>query len=396
VIGTEGEIEQYRTMAETYAPPGRHVRVIVEGWPNDAAMLDAFRNGTRVPDVFMITRLRLGYLLQHQLIQPLDGLLDDRGFDYGDVYPRSSLTAFGSNNRLECLPYGVQPDVIFYNKGLVKLDRLKSPVTPGQGWSMAQFANAARWAVNHHSGIAGLHIDDDLSGIAPFVYSGGGSLYDDETSPSSLALSSTANATTLTQVVRTLNSPGVRLTPDQLLQHTPQEWFERGKLAVLEGSRRLVPELRAWKHLNFDVMPMPTLSTSATVGSLTGLCVSSHPRDLAKAAGFLVYASSPGALSLVSYGGYLQPANQNVALSDAFQQPGQLPRHASVFTFSVKSMVYPTIVARADDLDRVVQPMLDELLDGNPSDVQRVTRRIDRASYRILGPTYGPSASPSS
>lgn len=396
VIGSAGEIDQYRTLAETYAPPERKVTVNVEGWPNDAAMLDAFRNGERVPDVFLANRRHLAYLSQHQLVQPVDQLLDDRGFDFGDEYPRSSLTAFSTDNRLECLPYGVQPAVIFYNKRLVKFGRITNdPPTPGQGWTIEQFAAAGRWAVKHQPGIAGIHLDADLTGIAPFLYSGGGAVYDNAGHPTSLALSSGADVQALTKTVRALQEPGAQLTPAQLERHTPEEWFQLGKLALLEGTRRMVPDLRAARHLNFDVMPMPSLGTSATVGSLTGMCLSQHPRDVSTAADFLVYASSPEALALVSYGGYLQPANQTVALSDAFQQPDRLPRHAGVFTFSVKSMVYPPVVAASDEVDLVVDPLLDEMLRANPADVPRYARRIDRASYRILGPTFGPSASPS-
>jgi multiple sugar transport system substrate-binding protein len=157
----------------------------------------------------------------------------------------------------------------------------------------------------------------------------------------------------------------------------------------------MVPDLRNVPGLDFDVMPMPSLGTSATVGSLTGLCLSQHASDVATAADFLAYASSPGALALMSYGGYLQPANQTVALSDAFQQPGRRPRHASVFTFSVKSMVYPPDVGRWDQLDRAVDPLVASLLAGAPSEVPRTARQIDRASYRILGPRLGPSATPS-
>ena len=40
-------------MAETYAPLSRQVTVKVEAWPNDAAMLAAFRDGEQVPDVFL-------------------------------------------------------------------------------------------------------------------------------------------------------------------------------------------------------------------------------------------------------------------------------------------------------------------------------------------------------
>jgi multiple sugar transport system substrate-binding protein len=395
VIGSPGEIDQYQTMAETYAPLARKVTVKVESWPNDAAMLEAFRQGTPVPDVFIATRRHLSYLTQHQLVQPVDQLLDDRGFDFGDEFPRSSLTAFGSDNRLECLPYGVQPSVIFFNTRLVKLGRIKNPPTPGQGWSLDQFAAAARWATDHHPGVAGSYLEPTLNGLAPFVYSGGGSLFDDNNQPTSLALSDPTNLDTLTRTVRAVGAAGATLTRRQLQKRTPLEWFTRGKLALLEGSRRMVPDLRAVDGLRFDVMPMPTVGTSATVGNLTGLCLSQHAHDAATAADFLVYASSPGALALVSFGGYLQPADQTVALSDAFQQPGQQPRHASVFTFSVKSMVYPPAVGQWDDLELAVDPLVGALLDGRPSAVPRLSRRIDRTSYRILGPRLGPSASPS-
>ena len=113
------------------------------------------------------------------------------------------------------------------------------------------------------------------------------------------------------------------------------------------------------------------------------------------ASDFLVYASSPGALALVSFAGYLQPANQSVALSDAFQQPDRLPVHASVFTFSVKSMVYPPAVSQSDELETAVDPLIERLLDGRPPQVPARAQAVDRASYRILGPRLGPSASPS-
>lgn len=395
VIGSAGEIDQYRTMAETYAPLERRVTVNVEGWPNDAAMLASFRSGEPVPDVFLASRRHLDYLVHNQLIQPVDQLLDDRGFDFGDEYPRSSLTAFANDNRLQCLPYDIQPSVIFYNTKLVKLGQIRDdPPTPGEGWTVDQFAAAGRWAVNHHPDVAGIHLDPTLLGLAPFVYSGGGELYNDSTDPTSLAFSDDTNEESLTQTVRALDAPGATLSEQQLEKHTPLEWFTRGRLALLEGDSRMVPDLRA-SGVRFDVMPMPSLGTSATVGQLTGMCLSSSAKDVATAADFLVYANSPGALDLVSFAGYLQPANQTVALSDAFQQPRQLPRHASVFTFSVKSMVYPPIVSQSDELDLAVEPLLDQMLNDTPLEVPRMARKIDHASYRVLGPKFGPSLSPS-
>ena len=62
----------------------------MEAWPNDAAMMADFSDGDAVPDVFLASRRDLAWLVQHQLIQPVDQLLDDRGVDFGDDYPRST------------------------------------------------------------------------------------------------------------------------------------------------------------------------------------------------------------------------------------------------------------------------------------------------------------------
>jgi multiple sugar transport system substrate-binding protein len=396
VVGSPDEIEPYRTMASLFAPLNRQVTVRIQSWPTDTAMMAAFREGTKLPDVVLASRRDLTWLTEHQAVQPVDQLLDDRGFDFGDEYPRSSLTAFGSNNHLVCLPYGIAPSVIYYNKALVKLGRLRTdPPTPGQGWSLEQFAAAGRWAVVHHHDVAGAYVEPSLNGVAPFLYSGGGQMFDDTDPPTSLAFSEDTNQESLDRTVRVLGRPRMSLTTEQLSERSAVQWFRRGKLALLEGSREMVPQLRTQLGLDFDVMPMPSLGTSATVGGLTGLCVSATARETATAADFLVYASSPDALGVVASGGYLQPANQTVALSDDFQQPGRLPEHASVFTFSVKSMVYPPLIGKWEELDRAVNPLIDRLLRGRPPAVPLTSRRIDRASYGVLGPTFGPSASPS-
>ena len=107
MVGSADEVASYRQMASLFAPLNRQVTVQVEAWPDEAAMMADLRAGAKPPDVFIASRRNLFFLDQHQLIQPIDQLLDDRGVDFGDDYPRSTLTAFGSDNRLDCLPYGI-------------------------------------------------------------------------------------------------------------------------------------------------------------------------------------------------------------------------------------------------------------------------------------------------
>jgi multiple sugar transport system substrate-binding protein len=393
VVGSTDEVDAYRQMTTLFAPLTKQVTVRVEAWPNAATMMSDFRAGARVPDVFLAAHRDLLWLTRHRSIQPVDQLLDDRGVDFGDDYPRSSLTAFASDDRLQCLPYGIEQTVIYYNKSLVRFGQMRSdPPTPGQGWSLDQFAAAARWAERHHPGVKGLYVDPTLLGLAPFLYSGGGQLYDNATTPTSLALSTSGSQGAITQAMRVLGNRSLTLSPAQLREHTALEWFERGKLAMLAASRTVVPDLRTTLGFDFDVMPVPSLGSATTVGSLTGLCVSRRARDAATAAEFVVYASSPDAVGAVASAGYLQPANQTVALGDDFQQPGRLPKHASVFTFGVKSMVYPPVIAQPGALSEQIDPMVAQLFRAPPSRIPRLTRRIDNRSLSILSPapTLGP------
>ena len=396
VVGSSDEVDAYRQMASLFAPLNRQVTVRVTAWPTDTAMMADLRRGVPAPDVFLAPRRDLSWLNQHEVIQPIDQLLDDRGVDFGDDYPRSTLTAFGVDNRLDCLPYDVQPSVIYYNKRLVKLGQVSDdPPVAGEGWSLDQFAETARWAVTRRPNVAGAYVDPSLGGLAPFVLSGGGRMFDDASPPTSLTLSEDASQQALVRTVRVMHGPGISLTPDELAQRTPLEWFEHGRLALLQGSRDLVPALRSRLGLEFDVMPMPELGKPATAGSITGLCISTDASDSGTAADFVVYASSPDAHGYVASQGYLQPANQTLALSEDFQQPGRLPKHAAVFTFSVKSMQFPPLVQQWDELDAATTPVLSEMMHGRPVQVPSRTREVDQTSRRVLRvePSEDPSGS---
>ncbi len=396
VIGSSDEVDAYRQMASLFAPLNRQVTVQIKAWRSDTAMMADLRRGVPAPDVFLAPRRDLSWLNQHEVIQPIDQLLDDRGVDFGDDYPRSTLTAFGVDNRLDCLPYDVQPSVIYYNKRLVKLGQVSDdPPVAGEGWSLDQFAATARWAVDRRPNIAGAYVEPSLGGVAPFVLSGGGRMFDDASPPTSLTLSDEASQQALVRTVRVMHGPGISLAPEELAQRSPLEWFERGRLALMQGSRDLVPDLRSRLGLEFDVMPMPELGKPATAGSITGLCISTDASDSGTAADFVVYASTPDALGYVASQGYVQPANQTVALSEDFQQPGRLPKHAAVFTFSVKSMQFPPLVQQWDELDAATAPTLAEMMHGRPVQVPVRTREIDQTSRRVLRvePSEGPSGS---
>ena len=157
--------------------------------------------------------------------------------------------------------------------------------------------------------MAGFYVAPTLRGLAPFVYSAGGQVFDDDEAPTSLAFSSDDTRSALEQVLPLLRDPKLTLTAEQLAEKTPLEWFREGKLGMIAGFRDLVPELRSVADLDFDIMPMPTVDDAATVGDLTGICIAQDTPDVAASADFLVDFISTESVAAVAAAGYLAPAN---------------------------------------------------------------------------------------
>jgi multiple sugar transport system substrate-binding protein len=375
--------------------------VRMRSWPDERGLRRAFESGERLPDVFMVSREDMAWLQEEELTQPVDALLDERGVDFGDDYSRDGLQAFSADDRLQCMPYGISPMVIFYNTKLVDFDRMEARglSVPGEerlAWNFDQFVAAAEFATRPRKGTRGVYVEPSLEALAPFVYSGAGPLFDDEADPTSLAFSDDTTRDALERSLELLRSPTLTLTEQQLARRSPLAWFKRGKLGMIEGYRRMVPELRQVQGLEFDVIAMPSLEQSATIGEVTGLCLSDRAADTQAAADFMVHLLGTPSVERVARSGYLVPANLEVALSDAFLQPGRLPGHAPVFNNSVRSIVFLPLLSTWPQLENAVAPALDRLLNQPILDnLDELTEQIDEASRTVLDPeAASESASP--
>jgi len=348
--------------------------------------------------VFLTDRSDLGYLQKNDLTQPVGELFDEPGRDieFGDDYPIDAVQAFAHDSDLSCLPYSYSPMVMYYNTDLIDFDKMKRrgldvPST-GNAWTFEEFAAAARFASRPATHAAGVYVEPTLRGLAPFIYSGGGKVYDDPTDPTSLAFSDGDTKTALSTTLELLRNPLVTLSDKQLKKHTPLEWFERGRLGMMPGFRSLTPELRKVKGLHFDVLAMPAINDPKTVGEATGLCLSKSVENPDVAADFMYYLSSADQVADVARAGYLVPANLEVTAADDFMQPEQQPASAMVFTSSLRSIVLPPIIDNDAALQAAVGADVRRLFSMGVLDLDAVTEQIDQDSQRVLAPE---SASPS-
>lgn len=393
VWGTENEITAYQGMVDVYNSLSDDSDVDIRSWSDHDALVEAMEAGGKVPDVFMVSRSDLAWMRDNDINQPVDELLDERGIDFGDGYSRDALEAFAVDNSLQCMPYGSSPMVIFYNEALVDFELMRQRELPApaddehRGWSFEQFTAAAKFATRPRKHTRGVYIDPTLRGLSPFIYSGGGDPFNDDDDPTSLDLSSDDSRSALERTLELLRDPHLTPTAKQLAKATPLEWFVQGRLGMIEGDRSLVPELRTIQGLEFDVMAMPSLDGSATVGDFTGLCISREPASTPEAADFLAHATSAEWVSRVAQAGYLAPANLEVAYSDDFLQPGRLPEHSGVFNSSVPRMRLPPLLDDWNELEAAVAISLQRLVYApGVLDLDALTTQIDEESRAVLDP----------
>lgn len=406
VFGSSEEVAGYDSMVRQFNGLNEdEAQVEVKVWESREEELGAFEKDG-LPDVFLLSRADLA--AYDGQIHHVDELLDSRGVEFGDAYSRDSLEAFSVDNKLVCMPYGISPMVIYINTDLVDFAKMQErdlggPAVDSLGssprsWSFEEFTASAQFATKPRQGTRGLFIEPTLRGLAPFVVSGGGQIFDDDKAPTSLAMSADATREALDTTLELIRDSSLTLTQKQLDEASPLEWFKRGKLGMIAGFRDLVPQLRREQTLNFDVMAIPEIEDRGTIGDITGLCLNNDGADLEKAADFLTYAVSEESVKAVSRAGYLVPANLIVSASSAFLEPGRQPANSRVFYFGMRDIYIPPLLETWEELDEAVGPELVELVNTpilEPENIDEITARIDETSREILAPeTVEPTDEP--
>lgn len=392
--GSEEEVAAFQSVVDSFNASSTTRKVTLQSWPDhESALADVLAGNA--PDAFLTSRIDLDQLVDAEALQPVSLLLDERGVDFGDRFSRDAVDAFAMDDELQCMAYSVSPMVIYYNTDLVDFDKMERreydvPTADDEGvrdrWTLAEFGAAARFA-SRRGDRRGVWIDPTLQGLAPFIYSGDGQVFDDDEEPTSLAFSDDNTREALGETLAILRDPTLTPTNAQLARATPVQLFKRGELAMVAGFRNLVPEMREAEDLDFDVLPMPSIDSRATVGDISGLCLSADSEVTGDAADFIAYAVSDAAIATVASTGYIVPANTSVAASDDFLAPYDEPANAEVFNSSIRYMVVPPFIDQREELVEAVTPLLESLVTSpGVLDLETTTEQIDEVSRTILSP----------
>lgn len=404
VYGPPQVITAYAKIAADFT--AKHPGTVVNVQPYDTATAAERALASSIaagdpPDAFLSPLDQLPGLEKAGSIRRLDQLLGERGVDFGDGYQRWALEAYSSQNALQCMPVDASPLVVYVNTDLVDMTKVTTPggnpVTATGGWTLDEFATAARTASVR--GVKGVYVAPTLEQIAPFLFSGGGKVVDDVDNPTTLTLGKGKDESSLEKLLELVRDPQATFSEQQIDKRSALARFKGGSLGMMLGYRDLTPELRDQQDLHFDVMPMPKVSGKATVGESNGLCLSSKSPHPSKTADFLAYAVSDDASTLLAQTGYTVPVNLDVVHSDSFLQAGQQPLNAAVFSANVRYIEQLPTVPAWSGVEAATTPLLTRLFYDPVIDplADRLTA-IDDASAALFvppTPTATPTSSPS-
>ncbi len=349
------------------------------------------------PDVFVASNARVAGLAAADQVRPVDQLLEQRGLEFGDNYQRLGLEAFSAEQALQCMPYDVSPLVVFYHPGLVPFRRLvedgDEPLTPETGWTWEQFARAARLASG--DGVKGAYVEPDLTTLMALVRSAGDDIVDDPRDATTLTLADDGTRAALEEILSVVRNKRNTPTPAQLERRDAFSRFVREEIAMIFGTKELVPRLNAVEGLGYDVFPLPRLARDVTVAEVHGLCLSAGTDSAEAAADLITFASREQGAATLAASGATVPAHLPTLNSLAFTQPGSRPDSVLVFDSAVRRATTTPFVTAWPRVERELNPEVEELFYDPLLNLDTMLPRLDARSQRLLAPVADPVTEPS-
>jgi multiple sugar transport system substrate-binding protein len=332
------EVEGFKDLVETFQQQHPGVTINLVNIPNDDEFdqkMAALYAAKTPPDIININYRRFGQFAIKGVLQPVDEYLkNSKMMQAADFYPQA-LEAFRFQDKQYCIPQNISSLEVYYNKTL--FEKAGVPL-PKAGWTWDEFLNAAKALTKDTNGDGkidqyGLGIDPVTIRLAPFIWAHGGDLVDNTAKPTKLTIDSPAAREAFQWFVNLQTKYHVVPSKEDEATEPDKSRFEHGTMGMYLNSRVETPELRETIEDSFewDVAPMPTDKTTATILHSDGYCLSKDSKNKDLAWAFMEFANGPAGQSELTKSGRTVPSMQAVANSNAFLVNPEPPAHNKIY-----------------------------------------------------------------
>lgn len=397
VFGDPAELSAYRQVVSDFerTTPGAKVQLIEASDRSDllARLATSIAAGSP-PDVFLVNYRYYGQFASKDAIEPIgQRLAATSAFAAGDFYP-AALEAFRWRGEQLCMPQNVSSLAVYYNRDLLIGYGVAEP-PPSWTWNemlttaVALTRDSAGRVVQgtESEGTSvvstyGLGVDPTLIRIAPFVWSNGGELVDDEVRPTRLELDTPAAKEALRAFLELRLAYGVVPTDEEVEAEDDESRFANGRLAMLLSSRRSTTALRQSATFDWDVAPLPTYDHPAGILHSDAYCIARGSGRKDAAWRFVEHALGRRGQEVVARTGRIVPSLVAVSRSPAFLDPGQKPARAQVFLDAIPTVRRSPSISTWPEIEDATNGILEngmylgEPVDQIVAELDRVTRPL--------------------
>ena len=388
VFGEPEELRAYRELVASFHEEAEDVRVqLVEASDREdlLARLSTSFAGGNPPDLFLVNYRFFGQFAARDVLEPIENRLEESAAFGPDDFYAQALDAFRFDGVLTCLPQNVSSLVVYYNRTLFRRARVREPEA---GWTWSDMVEKAVTLTRDVDGDGnvdeyGLGVEPSLIRIAPFVWSNGAELVDDDEHPTRFALDTPRALAALEAFFNLRQLHGV--VPDEVEAESEDDEsrFENGRTAMLLSSRRATPTFRTIRAFEWDVAPLPRHRRPAGILHSDAYCMAKASSEKEAAWRFVEYALGPGGQRITARSGRTVPSLVEVASSRAFLDPDADPRNSKVFLESIPVVRRVPSVSTWPEIEDAAEGILEGgLYDGVPA------REVARALIERTAPMF--------
>ena len=318
MFGDGAEIEGYRAMVAAFEDENPDIDVTITPVATQDDLLARLTTGFaggQPPDVFLINYRKYGQYAAQNVLQPVQPFLDESDVIAEDEFAETSMEAFRfDGDTLTCLPQNVSSLQVYYNVDL--FEQAGVPL-PEAGWTWDDFLAAGKALTQGDT--YGIGVEASLIRVAPFVWSNGGEIVDDQDDPTTLTLDEGPAREAFDFFLDLQLEHGVVPPSAEEQSLGAEDRFIAGKLGMFLDSRKAVPGLREIDGFTWDVAPMPVAPGGEPVTILHGDAYRIAADGETDAAWRLVeFANSVQGQTILAESGRTVPSRLDVAEAPVF------------------------------------------------------------------------------
>ena len=349
-----------------------------------ARLSTAFAGG-RPPDLFLLNYRFYAQFAARGVLEPIEPYVESSSAFSEEEFYEPPMEAFRFDGTLTCLPQNVSSLVVYYNRDAFADAGV---VRPDAGWTWDDMVEIAQTLTidRGNDGTVdqyGLGVDPEIIRLAPFVWSNGGEVVDDEDTPTRFTLDEPEAQEAFQKFVDLRRVHLVVPGEEEIESEDNEARFLNGTTAMVMSSRRSVPSFRTITDFEWDVAPIPVLREPAGILHSDAYCMTKASENKAAAWAFMEFVLGPEGQRITSEVGRTVPSLREVAESDAFLDPSVPPASSQVFLDTIPVIRRVPNVSTWPEIEDAVNPILETVF-YETGDVAAAARQIDEATREIF------------